>query len=89
MDADEWCDQGSLEDTLIIAPPGCGKTELLARRPAMCIRRGHLPDGRRILALTFTNKARDNLISRVTDHAGVSFRRWITVVNFHGLALHL
>lgn len=55
----------------------------------MCIQNGHLPDGRRILALTFTNKARDNLISRVTDHAGVSFRRWITVVNFHGLALHL
>jgi DNA helicase-2/ATP-dependent DNA helicase PcrA len=89
MEADEWCDQGSLEDTLIIAPPGCGKTELLARRAAMCIRSGHLPDGRRILALTFTNKARDNLISRMTDHAGVSFRRWITVVNFHGLALHL
>lgn len=89
MDADEWCDHGSLEDTLIIAPPGCGKTELLANRAATCIRGGHLPEGRRILALTFTNKARDNLASRVTHHAGASFRRWITVVNFHGLALHL
>lgn len=89
MDADDWCDHGSLADTLIIAPPGCGKTELLARRAAVCIRAGHLPDRRRILALTFTNKARDNLISRLADHAGPSFRRWITVVNFHGLALHL
>jgi DNA helicase-2/ATP-dependent DNA helicase PcrA len=89
MDADEWCDHGPLADTLIIAPPGCGKTELLARRAGVCIRGGHLPDGRRILALTFTNKARDNLGSRLADHAGPSFRRWITVVNFHGLALHL
>ena len=88
-DADEWCDQESLGDTLIIAPPGCGKTELLARRAAACIRNGHLPQGRRILALTFTNKARYNLTSRMAQHAGPSFRRSITVVNFHGLALHL
>lgn len=89
MDAGEWCDHGSLADTLIIAPPGCGKTELLARRAATCIRGGHLPAGRRILALTFTNKARDNLASRMADHAGPAFRSRITVVNFHGLALHL
>lgn len=89
MNADDWCDHGSLGDTLIIAPPGCGKTELLARRAAACLRNGHLPDGRRILALTFTNKARDNLASRLAQLAGPSFRRRMTVVNFHGLALHL
>lgn len=89
MEADAWCNHSSLGDTLIIAPPGCGKTELLARRAAACIRNEHLPNGRRILALTFTNKARDNLISRLIHHAGPSFRRRITVVNFHGLALHL
>ena len=70
MDADEWCHHPSLEHTLIIAPPGCGKTEHLARRAASCISDGHLPSGRRILALTFTNKAQDNLISRLTHYAG-------------------
>jgi DNA helicase-2/ATP-dependent DNA helicase PcrA len=89
MDAEEWCEHPSLEDTLIVAPPGCGKTELLARRAAACVKDGHVADGRRILALTFTNKARDNLISRVAYYAGPTFRRRITVVNFHGLALHL
>ncbi len=89
MDADEWCDHSSLIDTLVVAPPGCGKTELLARRAASCIRNEFLPPGRKILALTFTNKARDNLISRMTHHAGPSFRGRVTVVNFHGLALHL
>lgn len=89
MDADEWCDQEGLEDTLIIAPPGCGKTELLARRAAVCVHRSTLPVGRMILALTFTNKARDNLSSRMAQHVGPGFRRNVTVINFHGLALHL
>lgn len=89
MDPDEWCSIESLADTLIIAPPGCGKTELLARRAAACVQRGILPAGRRLLALTFTNKARDNLASRMTEFVGPSFRRRITVINFHGLGLHL
>ncbi len=89
MDADEWCELDSLADTLIIAPPGCGKTELLARRSAACIRNGVLPVGRRILALTFTNKARDNLAARLAHHAGAHFRTHVTVMNFHGLGLHL
>ncbi|MDQ6851765.1 MAG: ATP-dependent helicase [Actinomycetota bacterium] len=89
MNADEWCDLDSLADTLVIAPPGCGKTELLARRAAACIQRQLLPEGRKILALTFTNKARDNLASRMTEHVGPTFRRHVVVINFHGLGLHL
>jgi DNA helicase-2/ATP-dependent DNA helicase PcrA len=89
MDVDEWSESRSLSDTLIIAPPGCGKTELLARRAAVCIKNGLLQQGRRILAMTFTNKARDNLASRLTEHVGPQFRRHVTVVNFHGLGLHL
>jgi DNA helicase II / ATP-dependent DNA helicase PcrA len=42
-----------------------------------------------MLAMTFTNKARDNRGSRLTDHVGPQFRRHVTVVNFHGLGLHL
>ncbi len=89
MDGDEWCDLDSLVDTLVVAPPGCGKTELLARRAATCVDRGFLPASRKILALTFTNKARDNLASRMTEHLGAQFRRHVAVINFHGLGLHL
>lgn len=89
MDPDEWCAAESFEDTLIIAPPGCGKTELLARRAANCIEQGLLPMHRRMLALTFTNKARDNLMSRLISRAGTTCRQQVTVVNFHGFALHL
>lgn len=89
MDGDEWCELDSLADTLIIAPPGCGKTELLAQRAAACIKQGVVPVSRKILALTFTNKARDNLASRMTEHVGPQFRRHVAVINFHGLGLHL
>lgn len=86
---EEWSASPSLGDTLIVAPPGCGKTELLAQRAAVCVRKGYLPPGRRILALTFTNKSRDNLASRLSEHLGPGFRRCVNVVNFHGLGLHL
>ena len=42
-----------------------------------------------MLALTFTNKARDNLAARLAHYAGASFRSYVTVMNFHGLGLHL
>ena len=86
---EEWCSSSSLGDTLIVAPPGCGKTELLAQRATVCVRKGYLPQGRRILALTFTNKSRDNLASRLSEHLGPGFRHYVNVVNFHGLGLHL
>lgn len=85
----DWCASAELSDTLVIAPPGCGKTELLAARAASLVRTGTLPKGRRILAVTFTNKARDNLAQRLTSHLGAQFKRWVSVMNFHGLGLHL
>lgn len=89
LDPVDWCNSVDLADTLVIAPPGCGKTELLAERAASLVRTETLPVGRRILAVTFTNKARDNLAQRLTAHLGPQFKRWVSVMNFHGLALHL
>ena len=89
MGAVTWCASSALSDTLIIAPAGCGKTELLALRAAQCVHSGILPRGRRILALTFTNKARDNLAGRLAEHIGPGFRKRVSVMNFHGLGLHL
>lgn len=70
---------------LIIAPPGCGKTEVLAHRAAHQI--GSLERNQRVLALTFTKRARSNLEERlrvVLGHARA--RRQVVVRNLHGFA---
>lgn len=70
---------------LVIAPPGCGKTELLARRAVHTI--GLLDPHQRVLALTFSNKAKANLSNRLREVVGIDqLRRHVTVRNFHGLA---
>jgi DNA helicase-2/ATP-dependent DNA helicase PcrA len=73
---------------LVIAPPGCGKTQLLARRAAYLI--PQLRPNQRILALTFSNKARENLAERIRSVVGRQvFRRYIRMRNFHGHATEL
>lgn len=70
---------------LIIAPPGCGKTEVLAHRAAHQI--GSLEPNQRVLALTFTKRARSNLEERLRSVLGHErSRRQIVVRNLHGFA---
>lgn len=70
---------------LIVAPPGCGKTEVLAHRAAHQI--GSLQPNQRVLALTFTKRARANLEERLRSVMGQArARRRIVVRNFHGFA---
>lgn len=70
---------------LIVAPPGCGKTEVLAHRAAHQI--GSLQPNQRVLALTFTKRARANLEERLRSVLGQArARRQIVVRNFHGFA---
>ncbi len=72
----------------VIAPPGCGKTELLALRAVELIPR--LAPNQRILALTFTNRAKANLGDRLQRLLGRErFRRYVSVHNFHGHAAEL
>lgn len=71
--------------TMIIAPPGCGKTEVLAHRADHLVQ--FLAPNQRILALTFTNRAKANLQERLRDVLGYArMRRYVTVRNFHGHA---
>ena len=70
---------------MLIAPPGCGKTEVLAHRA------GHqvslLEEAQRLLALTFTKRARSNLEERLRAVVGhARSRRQIVVRNLHGFA---
>lgn len=70
---------------MIIAPPGCGKTEVLAHRADHLVQ--FLGPNQRILALTFTNRAKANLQERLRNVLGYArMRRYVTVRNFHGHA---
>ena len=73
------------EHLLLIAPPGCGKTEVLAHRAAHQI--STLEPNQRVLALTFTKRARSNLEERLRSVVGqAQAHRRIIVRNFHGFA---
>ena len=71
---------------LILAGPGAGKTRVLVERFVHLVRQG--VDPRRILALTFANKAaeemRERLAAALPDHAHL-----INVATFHSLGLEL
>lgn len=70
---------------VIVSPPGCGKTEALALRAEVLFSK--LGPHERILALTFTNRARDNLHSRLDRHLGYDRSlRGVSVRTFHGYA---
>ncbi|MFT0848886.1 ATP-dependent helicase [Actinomycetaceae bacterium L2_0104] len=70
---------------VIVAPPGCGKTEVLAHRAVHLI--DSLEKNQRVLALTFTKRARSNLEERLRAVLGQArTRRHIIVRNFHGFA---
>lgn len=75
-------------NVVVIAPPGCGKTELLAMRAEILIQ--NLRPNQKILALTFSNKAKANLNSRLVKVLGAERkRRYVSVHNFHGHAAEI
>jgi DNA helicase-2/ATP-dependent DNA helicase PcrA len=87
-DAFEEAVASAARDLLVIAPPGCGKTELLARRTLRLI--PELEPHQRILALTYSNKAKANLGSRLREILGADrMRRYVSVRNFHGHATEI
>lgn len=78
----------SSDHLLIVAPPGCGKTEVLAHRAKYLI--DSLEKNQYVLALTFTNRARSNLEERLRAVLGrARARRYIVVRNFHGFAAEI
>ncbi len=69
---------------LVIAGPGSGKTRVITRRAAQLVREGVEP--RHILAITFTNKAADEMKRRI-EALGVAGGMW--VYTFHALGVRL
>lgn len=75
---------------LVTAPAGCGKTEALALRIKGLIDQGRVSYPRRILVLTFTNRARDNIQERLREYLEEhTIRNHVTVHNFHGLSARI
>lgn len=66
----------SVENMLVVAGPGAGKTELLAQRACYLLQTGLCPAPRRILAISFKRDAAKNLADRVALRCGVLARRF-------------
>lgn len=74
--------------TLVLAGAGCGKTTVLTRRIAYLVEDG-IPQ-EKILALTFTRKAAQEMLSRVCDLDQINTRLNLPLITtFHGFALKL
>ncbi len=89
IDAENWRPVGvdSLEpaalnvvqsdrNTLVIAGPGAGKTELLAQRACFLLETGTCPSPYRILAISFKRDAAKNLAERVKKRCGDRAQRF-------------
>ncbi len=69
---------------LVIAGPGTGKTKVLTERIAWLIREKNVPP-EQILAVTFTNKAAEELVARVSRLAASTQESRATICTFHAL----
>ena len=82
-------DHGDL-DLVVVAPAGCGKTEALALRIVGLLARGIVAHPQRVLATTFSNRARDNIRDRLRTYITPgTMRDLVTVSNFHGLSARI
>jgi DNA helicase II / ATP-dependent DNA helicase PcrA len=72
---------------LVVAGAGSGKTRTLTAKFSHLIDQGH--DPRRILAITFTNKAADEMKSRLMAMTGLSPDQFQWVKTFHSACLRM
>lgn len=82
----------SFHQELVIAPPGCGKTELLASEIAKELKAEELkaeePEKeKRILCLTFTDQAAREMESRVVSHGGNARAETLFIGTLHSYCL--
>ncbi|MFP4532246.1 MAG: ATP-dependent helicase [Desulfobacterales bacterium] len=72
---------------LVVAGAGSGKTRALTAKIAHLIHQGYKPE--RILAITFTNKAADEMKRRLTQLTGLGLGRFPWVRTFHSACLRI
>ena len=75
------------QELLVVAPAGCGKTEALAIRVQGLLERGEVLAPRKILVVTFSLRARDNIRERLQSYVSpAALRERVTIANFHGFS---
>ena len=70
---------------LVVAGAGSGKTRTLTAKFSHLVNLGH--DPKRILAITFTNKAAGEMKSRLIEMTGLSFQNFQWVRTYHSACL--
>ncbi len=70
---------------LVVAGAGSGKTRTLTAKFSHLVNQGH--DPKRILAITFTNKAADEMKSRLIKMTGLDYRSFQWVRTYHSACL--
>ncbi len=73
--------------TAVVAGPGTGKTKTLIARIAWLLEQGVKPG--QITAVTFTNKAAEEMAGRLEACAGRRRARAVSVGTFHAICLHI
>lgn len=87
----QFCYSGSvlemikcLENNIISAGPGAGKTEFLAQKACFILETGLCKYPYNILAITYKNDASRNIKSRVKERCPVGMSNNFTAMTFHG-----
>jgi len=76
-------DQGPL---LVLAGAGSGKTRVITQKIIHLLKHANIP-AKQICALTFTNKAAQEMNQRITNILGSGVKKGLTISTFHQLGL--
>ncbi|MCR8659180.1 ATP-dependent helicase [Paenibacillus endoradicis] len=72
-------------NSMVFAGPGTGKTRVITRRIAYLFESGRIPESKNVLAITFTNKAANEMKSRVQDFKVI--HRQVRIGTFHNFCM--
>ena len=73
---------------IISAPPGAGKTTLIAKRISFLINHHHIKNPYKILALTFSNAASNEMKKKISDEMKLS-KNLFYITTFHGFCFNV